>query len=253
MAPISAQLGNSDVIAPIMPYCGLRNPPPMKRRHFLASGFALAALPARAAAQPVDVALVLAIDSSSSVSMDEFYLQMEGYAAAFRHPSVAEAIGSGRVGAIAVTMFEFANAQTHTINMEWCRISAPEALEQYAKECEIAPRLVVGGATAIGDAIDFAHDALGACPYPAARQVIDVSGDGASNQGRNVLESRHDALTAGIAINGLPILNEEPDLDAYYRLFVVGGPGAFVVPARDYTDFREAIRDKLVREIKFIA
>jgi len=225
----------------------------MKRRNFLAAGLAAAALPARASSHPVDVALVLAIDSSSSVSMDEFYLQMEGYAAAFRHPSVADAIGSGRIGAIAVAMFEFANAKTHTINMDWCRISAPEALEAYAKECETAPRLVIGGATAIGDALDFAYDTLTACPYQAVRQVIDVSGDGASNQGRNVLAAREDALAAGIAINGLPILNEEPDLEAYYRLYVVGGPGAFVVPARDYTDFRDTIRDKLVREIKFIA
>ncbi len=227
----------------------------MNRRNFIAAGLASAALPARAraASHPVDVALVLAIDSSSSVSMDEFYLQMEGYAAAFRHPSVADAIGSGRVGAIAVAMFEFANAKTHTINMDWCRIAAPEALEQYAKECEMAPRLVIGGATAIGDAIDFAYDTLNTCPYQAGRLVIDVSGDGASNQGRNVLAAREEALTAGIAINGLPILNEEPDLEAYYRLYVVGGPGAFVVPARDYTDFRDAIRDKLVREIKFIA
>jgi hypothetical protein len=83
--------------------------------------------------------------------------------------------------------------------------------------------------------------------------VIDVSGDGASNQGRSVIAARADALAAGIAINGLPILNEEPALDAYFRLFVIGGPGAFVIPARDYTDFREAIRDKLIREIRYVA
>ena len=227
----------------------------MKRRSFLAAGLAAAVRPARAteAASGVDVAVALAIDSSSSVSMDEFYLQMEGYAAAFRHPAVAEAIGSGRVGAIAVAMFEFADAKTHTMNLEWRRIGAAADLEAYAKECEIAPRLVVGGATAIGDAIDFAHEALDVCPFPAARRVIDVSGDGASNQGRSVLAARADALAAGIAINGLPILNEEPALDAYYRLFVVGGPGAFVIPARDYADFREAIRDKLVREIRYVA
>jgi hypothetical protein len=224
----------------------------MKRRHFLATGLAFAATPARAA-ETVDVGLVLAIDSSSSVSMDEFYLQMEGYAAAFRHPAVAEAISSGRVGAVAVAMFEFADAKTHTMNLDWRRLSAAADLETYAKECEIAPRLVIGGATAIGDAIDFAHEALDACPFPALRRVIDVSGDGASNQGRSVIAARADALSAGISINGLPILNEEPALDAYYRLFVIGGPGAFAIPARDYSDFREAIRDKLIREIRYVA
>ena len=224
----------------------------MKRRSFLAAGLAALAAPARAA-EGVDVAVALAIDSSSSVSMDEFYLQMEGYAAAFRHPAVAEAISSGRVGAVAVAMFEFSDAKTHTMNLAWRRLAAPADLETYAKECEIAPRLVIGGATAIGDAIDFAHEALDACPFPALRRVIDVSGDGASNQGRSVIAARADALAAGIAINGLPILNEEPALDAYFRLFVIGGPGAFVIPARDYADFREAIRDKLVREIRFVA
>ncbi|MFM7344946.1 MAG: DUF1194 domain-containing protein [Tagaea sp.] len=228
----------------------------MKRRTLLgtglAAGLAFAAAPARAA-ESADVAVALAIDSSSSVSMDEYYLQMEGYAAAFRHPAVAEAISTGRVGAAAVAMFEFSDAKTHTMNLEWRRLASPADLEAYAKECEIAPRLVVGGATAIGDAIDFAHEALDACPFPAARRVIDVSGDGASNQGRNVLAARADALAAGIAINGLPILNEEPALDVYFRLFVIGGPGAFVIPARDYTDFREAIRDKLVREIRYVS
>jgi hypothetical protein len=224
----------------------------MKRRSFLAAGLAALAAPARAA-EGVDVAVALAIDSSSSVSMDEFYLQMEGYAAAFRHPAVAEAISSGRVGAVAVAMFEFSDAKTHTMNLAWRRLAAPADLETYAKECEIAPRLVIGGATAIGDAIDFAHEALDACPFPALRRVIDVSGDGASNQGRSVIAARADALAAGIAINGLPILNEEPALDAYFRLFVIGGPGAFVIAARDYRDFREAIRDKLIREIRYVA
>jgi hypothetical protein len=229
----------------------------MKRRTLIATGLAALAAPSFAGAQNsnggVDVAVALAIDSSSSVSMDEYYLQMEGYAAAFRHPAVAEAISSGRVGAVAVAMFEFSDAKTHTMNLDWRRLGAPADLEAYAKECEVAPRLVIGGATAIGDAIDFAHEALGKCPYPALRHVIDVSGDGASNQGRGVLAARADALAAGIAINGLPILNEEPALDVYFRAFVIGGPGAFVIPARDYTDFREAIRDKLVREISYVA
>jgi len=222
------------------------------RRTFLASAAALAAGPARAA-EAVDVALVLAVDSSTSVSMDEFYLQMEGYAAAMRHPALAEEIGAGRIGAVGVLFFEFADAKTHVVNLPWRRLSRSEDLEAYAKELEMAPRLVVGGTTAIGDAIDFGHAALDDCPYAAGRRVIDVSGDGASNAGRAVGAARADAVGLGITINGLAILNEEPDLDAYFRASVIGGTGAFCVPARDYRDFREAIRDKLVREISFVA
>ena len=227
----------------------------IRRRTLLASAAAACAVSgrARAAGASVDTAIVLAVDSSSSVDMDEFYLQMEGYAAALRHPSLAEAIGTGRLGAVAIHFFEFANAKTHLVNLDWRRLASRDDLEKLAKEMETAPRLVVGGTTAIGDAIDFAHEALEACPFPAARRVIDVSGDGASNAGRDVRVARADALVAGISINGLPILNEEPDLEAFYRAFVIGGPGAFCVPATDYRDFREAIRDKLIREIKLVA
>lgn len=224
----------------------------IRRRHLLAGALAGLAAPARAA-DAVDVAVALAVDSSSSVSMDEFYLQMEGYAAAMRHPALAEAIASGRLAAVAISFFEFADAKTHTVNLDWRRLARADDLDAYAKELETAPRLVVGGTTAIGDAIDFGHAALDACPFPAARRVIDVSGDGASNAGRALSEARADALLAGLTINGLPILNEEPDLEAHYRGRVIGGPGAFCVPARDYRDFREAIRDKLVREIRFVA
>jgi hypothetical protein len=222
------------------------------RRKFLLAGTALAATPARAA-EPVDAAIVLAVDSSSSVDMDEFYLQMEGYAAAMRNPALGDAVAAGRIGAVGVLFFEFADAKTHVVNLDWRRLAGAADLEAYARELEIAPRLIVGGTTAIGDAIDFGHSALDACPFAAARQVIDVSGDGASNAGRAVAEARADALATGITINGLPILNEEADLADYYLTRVIGGPGAFCIPARDYRDFRDAIRDKLIREIRLVA
>jgi len=224
----------------------------LERRRFLAAGAAFVAGNARAG-EAVDAAIVLAVDSSSSVDMDEFYLQMEGYAAAMRHPALAEAISSGRLGAVGLHLFEFADAKMHVVNIDWRRLAGVDDLERYARELEFAPRLIVGGTTAIGDAIDFAQDALEKCPYAATRQVIDISGDGASNAGRALASARADALAVGITINGLPILNEEPDLDAYFRTLVIGGPGAFCIPAHDYRDFRNAIRDKLIREIRLVA
>jgi hypothetical protein len=85
------------------------------------------------------------------------------------------------------------------------------------------------------------------------RRVIDISGDGVSNRGRDVVAARDAAVFAGITINGVAILNEEPNLDTYYKAFVVGGNGAFALAARDYGDFQDVIVKKLVREVTTIA
>ncbi len=202
---------------------------------------------------PVDVQLVLAIDSSTSVNMDEYYLQLEGYAAAFRHDDLLKAIRSGEHKAIAVCLFEWSSDTRQNVNFAWRRLSDAEDLRAFAAELETAPRLVIGGETAIGAAIDYGADLLDQSEFPSARRVIDISGDGASNRGRPVTQARDDALLRGIVINGLAILNEEPTLDQYYRANVVGGSGAFVIAARDYHDFADAILRKLLREITTIA
>ncbi len=212
--------------------------------------WALAATPARA--EPVDLQLILAIDSTSSVTMDEYYLQLDGYAAAFRHPDLQQAIRSGPNRAIQVMLFEWSSAGKHVVNLEWQRLDVSN-LENFAKQLENAPRLVIGGETAIGDAIDFAMDQFGHSGADGGRRVIDISGDGASNRGRPVTEARDDAVFQGVTINGLAVLHEEPHLDEFYRRFVVGGPGAFVISAHDYTDFADAILKKLVHEITNVA
>lgn len=204
-------------------------------------------------AADVDLQLVLAVDSSSSVSMDEYYLQLDGYAAAFRHPDLLRAIKSGNRKAVAVTMFEWSGAKQQQLGFEWRVLDDAASLEKFAAELQNAPRLVIGGETAIGDAIDYAVALLDRGAQSGGRQVIDISGDGASNQGRPVTKARDDALFRGIVINGLAVLNEEPDVDDFYRRFVVGGSGAFVIAAHDYTDFSEAILKKLVREITTVA
>jgi hypothetical protein len=201
----------------------------------------------------VDVQLVLAIDSSTSVNMDEYYLQLEGYAAAFRHDDLLKAIRSGEHKAIAVCLVEWSGESQQTVNFPWRRLSDASELQAFAAELELAPRLIVGGETAIGAAIDYAIDLLDDSGFIGQRRVIDVSGDGANNRGRRANDARDDALLRGIAINGLAILNEEPELDKYYRTNVVGGPGAFVIAARDYHDFADAILRKLLREITTVA
>jgi hypothetical protein len=204
-------------------------------------------------AQPVDLQLVLAIDSSSSVSMDEYYLQLEGYAAAFSHPDLLRAIRSGSQQAIAVSLVEWSGDESQVINFPWRRLDSEASLVQFASELEVAPRLVVGGETAIGEAIDFAAALFERSGFEGGRRVIDISGDGTNNRGRSVAAARDRAVANGITVNGLAILAEEPALDVYYRTFVIGGDGAFVIAARDYSDFAEAILKKLVREIINIA
>ena len=203
--------------------------------------------------RPVDLQLVLAIDSSSSVSMDEYYLQIEGYAQAFRNPKLHKAIADGARGAIAVVLFEWSGESQQAINLDWRVLDTESAIVAYADELSAAPRLIVGGQTAIGSAIEFARKLFNPPIVEGGRKVIDVSGDGASNRGPPVVIARDLAIIDGATINGLAIVNEEPDLSDYYRSFVAGGSGAFVMTARDYVDFADIILNKLVREITNVA
>ena len=201
------------------------------------------------AAPPVDLVLVLAVDASGSVSQQRFELQKQGYAAAFRDPRVLNAIRSGATQSIAVTMFQWTGPRLHIQVVPWMLIKDEASANAVAAAIEAAPRQLFGGGTSISGAIDYARLLLAQAPYEPARRVIDVSGDGSNNSGRPVTLARDEAVRAGIGINGLPILTVEPDLDRYYRDFVIGGPGAFMVPATSYETFAEAIIKKLINEI----
>lgn len=212
------------------------------------------AMPGRAQeAVPVDLELVLAVDSSSSVQMSQFYLQLQGYAAAFSHPDLLGAIQAGRHQAIAVAMFEWSGPESQLVNLDWRVLRSADDLRRYAADLSESPRLVIGGQTAIGSAIDFAVRLFDRSGTAADRRVIDVSGDGASNRGRSVTAARDDAAALGITINGLAVLHQEEDLADHYRRFVVAGPNAFVLTATSYSDFAEVILNKLIREISTVA
>jgi len=209
--------------------------------------------PSPARAREVDLQLALAIDSSSSVTMDEYYLQLEGYARAFANPALWEAIASLPIGRIAVALFEWSGPRQHVVNFDWRILDSEAAVKSFAQELALAPRLVIGGETAIGDALLFAVTLLEQAPGPASRQVVDISGDGASNRGSPVRDARSMVLARGATINGLAVVNEEPDLAAYYRDQIIGGAGSFVMLARDYDDFRDIILRKLLREIRLMS
>ena len=211
---------------------------------------ACAALPPAALAlEPVDLELVLAVDASSSINRSEFNQQMIGLAEAFRHPRVQQAIEAAGPFGVAVTLIQWADNRHQETSVAWTLVHTPADCEALAAAIDATPRHVVGGGTAIGGAIAFSMLSLENNQYQGARQVIDVSGDGRANQGEIPGQVRDRAVAAGITVNGLAILNEDPALNVYYKNHVIGGHNAFVLTAPDYDAFRDAMIEKLVKEI----
>ena len=197
----------------------------------------------------VALALVLAVDASGSVSDDRFELQKQGYAAAFRNRQVLNSIRSLITQSIAVTMMQWTGPELHVQTVDWTLVKDEVTVNALADAIEASSRQLFGGGTSISGAIDYSRLLLAASPFLGFRRVIDISGDGANNRGRAAMLARDEAVRDGISINGLPILALEPDLDRYYYDNVIGGPGAFMVPARSYDTFADAILKKLITEI----
>jgi hypothetical protein len=204
----------------------------------------------------VDVELVLAVDISYSMDLDELALQREGYVQALTSREFMQALKQGMHGKVAVTYFEWAGANEQKIVVPWRLIDGPESADSVAAEIARAP-LRRASRTSISGALMFAKPLFAASGYQGIRRVIDVSGDGANNHGPLVELIRDEIIAEGITINGLPIMLKRPnfstmdivELDNYYEDCVIGGPGAFVVPVKEREKFVEAIRTKLVLEI----
>jgi len=197
----------------------------------------------------VDLRLVLAVDASGSVNETRFELQRQGYAAAFRHPRVHDAIRSGPYGRIAVTMVQWTGPALQVQVVPWHVVSNTQEMESFAAAIDGASRKIFGGGTSISGAIDYGARLLLTAPHHANRSVIDISGDGRNNRGRAVEQARDEAIAAGIVINGLPILELDPMLDDHYLNNVIGGPNSFMVPAQSFAEFADAILKKLILEI----
>lgn len=207
-------------------------------------------LAARAApAQPVDVALVLAIDCSDSVVGWEFEAQIVGLAEALRSADVAEAIASGPRQRVAVAVVQWAGDRVQVTAVPWTIVDGPDSALRVAGAIARLDRRTASGETSISGAIRHGLALLRQNPFPAARQVIDISGDGINSDGDQPEAIRDFAVSQGVVINGLAIRSDFHDLDLYFENWIIGGPGSFVVDATDYLSYRAAILRKLVREI----
>ena len=209
-----------------------------------------------AAAERVDLELVLLADASRSIDEVEIRLQRQGYAAAITHPDVLGAIASGYEGKIAVTYVEWGDETSQEVVVPWTVIDGDKSALAFVDELMAQPRLA-SGPNAIGNALAAGHALIAGNDYEGTRRVIDFSGDSSySFGGVPVWQARAAALNAGIVINGLAILCRDcsgrpadSDLEGAFAAMITGGPGSFVVTADGNRSFADAVRRKLLQEI----
>lgn len=219
----------------------------------LCAGLALVgAMTARPApmrgAETVGLELVLLIDVSASVDEQEFRLQARGLATAFASEPVLDAIRTS-AGGVAVAVIQWADRAHQRMAIDWTVLRTDAHALRLAGRLAGMARLIEGGHTALGNALEAGLHAILTSRYDGLRRVIDLSGDGRANDGRALRSAREEVLAHGVTINGLAILNELPLLDGYFRDRLIGGEGAFVIAAQDYQDFTQAMTQKLAREI----
>jgi hypothetical protein len=208
------------------------------------------------ATSSVDVELILAVDVSYSMDLDELAIQREGYAQAIVSKEFLQALKNGPNGRIAITYFEWAASGDQKVIIPWRLIDGPESADAVSAEIMKTP-IRRASRTSISGAIYFAMPLFDEDPYRGLRRVIDISGDGPNNSGSPVTMARDTALSKGITINGLPIMVKEPsystmdieNLDWYYEDCVTGGAGSFVISIKGRDEFKEAIRTKLLMEV----
>jgi Ca-activated chloride channel homolog len=197
----------------------------------------------------VDLALVLAVDGSASVTYEEFNLIAGGMAAALRAPPIIAGLIGGPAKASVCSLLLWSGAGAQEVITDWTLIASPDDAHGFADQVDNMPRIVPAGQTAIGEALLASLTLLSHIPDTPARQVVNMIGDGRSNDGIAPGPIRDRMATAGITINGLCVLHEEPDLLQSYIAEVIGGPGAFAVACQDYAAFAAAMKQKLTREL----
>ncbi|AXT27270.1 DUF1194 domain-containing protein [Ruegeria sp. AD91A] len=196
-------------------------------------------------AQACDLALALAVDVSGSVDSNEYRIQMDGLAAGLRDPVVSEALVRGQAQLMLV---QWTGSSRQQVTIPWTRIDSFSSLDRFADQVAADPRIWRNFSTAIGEALHTTLDAFDAVS-DCKRRLIDLSGDGVSNEGVEPTQVHAALRNRGIVVNALAIEESEPDLTAYFFENVIVGEGAFVVSASGFADYPDRIRKKLLREV----
>ncbi|MEM8870704.1 MAG: DUF1194 domain-containing protein [Pseudomonadota bacterium] len=206
-----------------------------------AGGIAMSlALPAQACR----LALALTVDVSGSIDPGEYRFQMDGLATALEDPEVAEALVLAEA---AITVIQWSGAEDQETSIPWQRMLSFDAVARLSQTVRDVRRRWSGGKTAVGDMLSNvlpAFDAVSDC----SRRVVDVSGDGQSNDGIDTVHARQLATRMGVTINGLAIDRIGKSVTQFYRQKIRTGPNSFVITATGYSDYPRAIRRKLLRE-----
>ncbi|WP_170360133.1 DUF1194 domain-containing protein [Ruegeria arenilitoris] len=196
-------------------------------------------------ASACELALALAVDVSGSVDSSEYRIQMDGLAAGLRDPVVSEALVRGQARLMLV---QWTGTSRQRITIPWTKIDGFDALDAFAAKVSADPRVWRNFSTAIGEALEMTVNSFLEVPE-CKRHLIDISGDGVSNEGVEPTEIRDLLRRQGITVNAIAIEESEPDLTAYFFENVIVGEGAFVVSAAGFKDYPERIRKKLLREV----
>lgn len=209
--------------------------------------------PSSAQSIEVDVELVLAVDVSASMDVEEARFQRQAYIEAIRHPEFIRAVSHLPRQRIAVTYVEWSSADRQKVIIPFREIDGPASAEAFAAALAAAP-VKRGAGTSISRAIEFGAHLLMWNRFEGDRKVLDISGDSPNLHGGPVTLARNSAVARGIIINGLPIIirpteREGVTVEQYYTACVIGGPGSFMLPARGMEEFAEAVRQKLIREV----
>ncbi|EBA12614.1 DUF1194 domain-containing protein [Roseobacter sp. CCS2] len=193
------------------------------------------------------MALILAVDVSSSVDADEYILQRNGLANALRTPEV-EAAFFASPQPVALQIFEWSGRGHQTDLLDWTLINTPADLRRVAATLTRTTRSTDGLPTAMGHALGYAAIKLQNAPA-CLFQTIDLAGDGTNNESFGPRSVYATFPFDGVVVNGLAITGTETALENYFETQVIRGPTAFVEVAQGFQDFENAMRRKLVREL----
>ncbi len=198
----------------------------------------------------VNIELLLAIDTSASVSREEFDLQLRGIAKAFADPDVLQAVENLKPLGVAVGVMQWGGPGESRVVIPFTHLERARDAKAFGFLIGRSYRFVGATSTSIASAIEDGTTLLNRNEFDGQRRVIDVSGDGKHNSEVSLPAARNTAQLQGVTVNGLAIEADEKDLFKYYNDNVIVGAGSFVEKADGFDDFARAIIVKLVRELR---